>query len=327
MQFDYPLERLRVHSPELTVPADFESFWSDTLAQTREHPIDVRLEEVDLGFPGMRVFDVSFAGFAGDRINAWLRLPNRSDDDRPLPGFVQFHGYRGGRGFPHEPQLWPQAGFAHLAVDTRGQGGSWTAGSTPDPHGGTNAETAGWLTRGISSPASYYYRRVFADAVRAVEAMRRIPEVDPERVFAGGVSQGGGIALAVAGLLDDLPGVVADVPFLSDFPEALALASDSSTGYGEIIQYLTIHREQEQSVLNTLAYFDVANLVTRAQAPAFVSVALMDAVCAPRTVFAAFNRYRAEDKEIAVYPYNGHEGGGALQAWRAVEWVRARCGA
>lgn len=80
-------------------------------------------------------------------------------------------------------------------------------------------------------------------------------------------------------------------------------------------------------MLDTLAYFDVANLVTRAQAPALVSVALMDAVCAPRTVFAAFNRYRGDDKEIAVYPYNGHEGGGALQAWRAVEWVRGRCGA
>lgn len=243
MQFDFPLERLRVHSPELTVPADFDSFWTETLAQTRGFPLDVQVDEVDLGFPGMRIFDLSFAGFAGDRINAWLRLPARTDGGL-LPGFVQFHGYRGGRGFPHEPQLWPQAGFAHLAVDTRGQGGSWTAGSTPDPHGGTNAETAGWLTRGISSPASYYYRRVFVDAVRAVEAMRSIPEVDAERVFAGGVSQGGGIALAVAGLLGDLAGVVGDVPFLCDFPEALALASDSATGYGEVIQYLAIHREQ-----------------------------------------------------------------------------------
>lgn len=326
MQFDFPLERLRVHSPDLTVPDDFDSFWAETLTETRGIPLDVQIEEVDLGFPGMRVFDLSFAGFAGDRIRAWLRLPIHADRD-PLPGLVQFHGYRGGRGLPHEPQLWPQAGFAHLAVDTRGQGGSWTAGSTPDPHGGTNAESAGWLTRGISSPASYYYRRVFVDAVRAVEAMRSIPEVDADRVFAGGISQGGGIALAVAGLLGDLPGVVADVPFLCDFPEALSLASEASTGYGEILQYLAIHRDQEQAVFDTLAYFDVANLVTRAQAPALVSVALMDTVCAPRTVFAAFNRYRGAEKEIAVYPYNGHEGGGALQSWRAVEWVRARCAA
>jgi cephalosporin-C deacetylase len=32
-------------------------------------------------------------------------------------------------------------------------------------------------------------------------------------------------------------------------------------------------------------------------------------VTPPSTVFAAFNHY-AGPKEIAVYPYNGHEGGG-----------------
>ncbi|QJU52576.1 acetylxylan esterase [Herbiconiux sp. KACC 21604] len=326
MLFDLPLERLREHSPELTLPADFESFWGDTLARARELPLDVEREEVALGFPGLRVFDVSFAGFGGDRIRAWLRLPTHSANE-PLPGFVEFHGYRGGRGLPHEPRLWPQAGFAHLAVDTRGQGGAWTAGATPDPHGGTGPETAGWVTRGISSPATYYYRRVFVDAVRAVEAMRSIPDVETSRVFAGGVSQGGGIALAAAGLLGDLAGVVTDVPFLCDFPEALALTSDYSSGYGEVLQYLMVNREQERTVLDTLSYFDVANLVTLAEAPALFSVALADSVCAPRTVFAAFNRYRGSDKEIAVYPYNGHEGGGAHQAWRALEWVRARCAA
>lgn len=325
MHFDLPLEQLRVHAPELARPADFESFWSDTLAQAREIPLDVRCEEVELGFPGLRTVDLSFAGFGGDRIRAWLRIPTHSQE--PLPALVQFHGYRGGRGLAHEPQLWPQAGFAHLSVDTRGQGGSWMAGSTPDPHGGTNPETAGWLTRGISSPADYYYRRVFVDAVRAVEAMRSIPEVEADLVFAGGGSQGGGIALAAASLVGDLAGVAADVPFLCDFPEALSLTSDSSTGYGEVIQYLMVHRDEERTVFDTLAYFDVANLVTLAEAPALVSVALMDTVCPPRTVFAAFNRYRGSDKEIVVYPYNGHEGGTAQQAWRAVEWVRSRCAA
>jgi cephalosporin-C deacetylase len=326
MHFDFPLEQLRAHSPELTVPADFEPFWADSLAEARTFELDVQLTEVDLGFPGLHTFDLSFAGFGGDRIRAWLRLPAHADA-RPLPGVVEFHGYRGGRGLAHEPRLWPQAGFAHLAVDTRGQGGAWTAGATPDPYGGTGAETAGWLTRGIGSPATYYYRRVFVDAVRVVEAMRSLPEVDPERVFTTGVSQGGGIALAAAGLVDDLAGVVADVPFLCDFPEALALSSENAGGCAELIQYLMLHRGQEQRVLDTLAYFDVANLVTRAQAPALVSVGLMDATCPPRTVFAAFNRYDGLDKEIAVYPYNGHEGGGAQQAWRAVEWVRSRSAA
>ena len=35
----------------------------------------------------------------------------------------------------------------------------------------------------------------------------------------------------------------------------------------------------------------------------------MDAICPPSTVFAAYNNY-AGPKQVTVWPYNGHEGGG-----------------
>jgi cephalosporin-C deacetylase len=46
----------------------------------------------------------------------------------------------------------------------------------------------------------------------------------------------------------------------------------------------------------------------------------MDDICPPSTVFASFNHY-AGPKEIEVYPYNGHEGGGAHQVARALEFA------
>ncbi len=39
---------------------------------------------------------------------------------------------------------------------------------------------------------------------------------------------------------------------------------------------------------------------------------LIDDITPPSTVFAAFNHY-AGPKEIEVYPFNGHEGGGTTQ--------------
>ena len=48
------------------------------------------------------------------------------------------------------------------------------------------------------------------------------------------------------------------------------------------------------------------------------SVALMDDICPPSTVFAAYNHY-AGPKEIRIWPYNQHEGG---QSFQAVEQVR-----
>ena len=38
------------------------------------------------------------------------------------------------------------------------------------------------------------------------------------------------------------------------------------------------------------------------------SVALMDTVCPPSTVYAAYHRY-AGPKQLRVWPWNGHEGG------------------
>jgi hypothetical protein len=62
-----------------------------------------------------------------------------------------------------------------------------------------------------------------------------------------------------------------------------------------------------------------ARLSRRATAPA---VALMDQVCPPSTVYAAYNGY-AGPKEIRVYPYNDHEGGEGFQQAEQLSWLKA----
>ena len=62
-----------------------------------------------------------------------------------------------------------------------------------------------------------------------------------------------------------------------------------------------------------LSYFDGVHFAARASDPAQFSAAPMDAICPPSTVFAAYNRWAHPQAGIEVYPYNGHEGGGAFQ--------------
>jgi len=59
------------------------------------------------------------------------------------------------------------------------------------------------------------------------------------------------------------------------------------------------------TALNTLRYVDCALLARRITATTLVSVGLMDDICPPSTVFAAYNEINA-DKDIIVYPYSGH---------------------
>ena len=178
------------------------------------------------------------------------------------------------------------------------------------------------MTRGIERPEDYYYRRVFTDAVRAVDAVRTLPQVDPDRVAVVGGSQGGGITIAAAGLTPGLVAAMPDVPFLSHFERAVGLTD--ADPYQEIVRYLSVHRGAEERVFDTLAYFDVVNLAKRATAPALFSVALHDPVCPPSTVFAAYNHYAGADKAISVYHHNMHEGGQAYQWLAQTAFLNAR---
>lgn len=319
-RFDLPLAELQDYRPSVREPADFDAFWASTIADSRAaggevvvHPIATPLRQID-------AFDVTFPGFAGEPIKAWLLVPAGAEG--PLPAIVEYNGYGGGRGLPFERLGWSAAGYAHLFVDTRGQGSAWgSGGDTPDPHG-TGPSVPGFMTRGIDAAETYYYRRVYTDAVRAIDAVRSLDIVDPKRVSVVGGSQGGGITLAAAGLADGLIAALPDVPFLCHFERAVGLTS--TFPYQEVVQYLAVHRGAEERVFETLSYFDGVNFARRADAAALFSVGLLDPVCPPSTVYAAFNHYGGGDKAIEVYPHNEHEGGQAHQWSAQAAFVAAR---
>ncbi|MCK9793916.1 acetylxylan esterase [Isoptericola sp. 4D.3] len=311
--FDKPLDDLRAYRPEPEEPADFDAFWKLTLDAAAAAATEPESVPFDAGLATVEVRDVTFSGWAGQRIKAWLLLPRERSG--PLPAVVQYIGYNGGRGVPWEWLTWSAAGYAHLVVDNRGQGGGGkTTADTPDvaPEG-HGSSSPGFLTRGIEDPAKHYYRRLITDAVRAVDAVKALPEVDPARVAVLGGSQGGGLALAVAGLRDDLAGAIADVPFLSHYRRASQITDEGP--YSEIARYLKGHRFEVEDVMRTLSYFDATNFAARARCPGWFSVALMDKVCPPSTVFAAYHRYGGP-AQIEVFPYNGHEGGAAYDTPR-----------
>ncbi|WP_225850682.1 acetylxylan esterase [Streptomyces sp. HPF1205] len=306
--FDLSLDELRDYRSAGTEPGDFDAFWSTTLKEARAFDLDARFEPVETGLSTVEVYDVTFAGFGGHPVKGWLVLPAATT--APLPVVVEFIGYGGGRSLPHTHLLWASTGRAHFVMDTRGQGSGWAPGDTADPVGSAPAHP-GFMTRGIEDPETYYYRRVFTDAVRAVEAARAHPLTDAARTAVLGGSQGGGITIAVGGLVPDLAVIAPDVPFLCDFPRATTITDRDP--YREVGRYLKAHRGRTGQVMRTLSYFDGVHFAARGRAPAVFSVALEDQTCPPSTVFAAFNAWAHEDKTIEVYDFNDHEGGGAFQ--------------
>jgi cephalosporin-C deacetylase len=318
-RFDLTAADLETYRPEVVEPVDFDAFWSSTIRGARLVGTTVQRVPAPSPLALVDVADITFSGFDGDPVHAWLVLPRGIPS--PLPAVVEFVGYGRGRGLPHERLHWPVAGFAQLIVDTRGQGAQWgTGGATADPHGAGPA-APGFLTRGIDDPAEYYYRRVFTDAVRAVDAVRTIPEVDPDRVAVSGNSQGGAIAIAAAGLSDGLIGVLPTAPILCHVRRGVGLTD--ADPHSEIARYLSVHRGSEHRVFETLSYFDGVNFAKRASAPALFGVGHMDMISPPSTVYAACNHWRG-DAEMIAYPWNGHEGGEGAHWVSQAEWLTSR---
>ena len=288
-------------------PEDFDAFWRQTLDEARATSPGLRRRPVDTGLVTVAVEDVTFPGWGGQPVRGWLLRPIAQRGRLPL--VVQFCGYGGGRGLPLEHLTWASAGYAHLVMDSRGQGVD-----TPDPSAATPGPDGEHVLRGISSAATYYYRRLIADGVRAVDCLRLDARIDPTRIVLAGASQGGGLALAVAALVPDIALLLCDVPFMCHWPRALQVAERGP--YAQVARYCARHPDQAAAALATLRYFDGRSFAARAHAPATFSLALRDQVCPPSTVLAAFNAYAGRDKELLVHPHNGHEGGGLHQLSR-----------
>ena len=311
---DMPIDELRSYRGRTVMPDDFRDFWQKTLAESRAAGGEVRLEVARTPLATVDTWDMTFPGFAGEPVRAWLRVPRGATG--LLPAVVTYVGYGGGRGDVLENLAWASCGYVSVHMDVRGQGGT-RQGCTPDPWP-TGPGVAGVMTKGINDAFDYYYRRLLTDAVRAVDATAALPMVDQHRIAVVGGSQGGAQALAAAALGERVAAAVAFVPFLCDARRAVDLTDQGP--YGEVGRYLALYRMDPEQVFGVLDYVDGVNFARISSVPVAMSVGLVDPIVPASTVFAAHNSY-AGPRQLWVWPHNGHEGGGTLDHARAMEFL------
>ncbi len=293
---DMPLDQLRLYKPTLYRQDDFESFWETITRAATKQPINAELIPYDLPIKGFLTCAVRFDGFEGGRLAGWYVRP---DAPGRFAGVCVYHGYSGRAPRPLELMQYASQGLCVLSMDCRGQNGqSQDAATYAEGH------AHGWMTAGIRDPRSYYYRYVYADAFRALELLAHREEVDESRLAITGISQGGGITLAVAALSPRPILALPDIPFLCDFRRAISIAPAGP--YPEIVTFLKQFPHLYDEVIRTLSYFDCLNLAPWIRCRTVISNGLWDDICPPSTIYAAYNQIKAE-KHMEIYPFHKHE--------------------
>jgi hypothetical protein len=171
-EYDLPLVAVTPAAPPATdEPADFDLFWSQTLAAHRDIEVAPVLTAASTRSRDLTAEAVTFAGFEGRPVRGRLITPVGAG--ATLPGLVELRP--AGRAAGRDLEWLASGGFAHLVVEL-----------PPDD---------------LDDP---YNRGVFTDAVRSVQALRTLTTVDPSRVAVLGTDSVAAAVVAAAGLLPDL---------------------------------------------------------------------------------------------------------------------------
>ncbi|MCL6624133.1 MAG: acetylxylan esterase [Fimbriimonadales bacterium] len=274
------------------VPEDFDEFWEEAISEAKEVPLDFRRGRENVSsLQGFWVEEITFLGMGERWLRGWMAYPLVREGR--LSAFLWVPPY--GRSSSLPDVFTTREGFASMSFNLIGEGAF---------HQEEYEISRGYYALGAEDPRRWIYRRIYQDCWLAVRVLRVQIEVDEDRLGAMGLSQGGGIALALGALSPYLKVVCGDLPFLSAMRYILSQGVHRYP-LKELLDYAMELPLGMERIKNTLSYYDTLNFATRVKVPAQVSLGLRDPACPPETVRAVYEALRVP-KRLMEYE-GGHD--------------------
>ena len=152
--------------------------------------------------------------------------------------------------------------------------------------------------QGVERKQDFYFRGMYLRLLRTLDFLTSQPEWDGKRILVIGESQGGGQALAAAGLDPRVTAAVATVPAMCDWGGPLV---GRRGGWPNPLN----SENDEAKMLETLPYFDAAHLLKNSKATLVTEIGFIDRTCPSTSVYAAINQAKGR-KIVFGVPYRGH---------------------
>lgn len=281
-------------------PKDFDSYWREQKSNLRSLPMKVDSKPVENIDPGFLCSDIEINCVGPKPARGYFAKPlNAKPGSLPIVLNLHAAGVKGDwcLSKPSIALDYAKKGNGALAFDLNAHG--MLNGQSADYYSELESgELKNYWETGIENRDEFYFRGMYLRLLRTLDFLCSQPEWDQKRIIVIGESQGGGQALAAAGLDDRVTAAVATVPAMCDFGRELI---GEKGGWPNPFGY----SGNKEKMMNTIPYFDDAHILENSKATLVTEIGLIDYTCPSVGIYAALNQSKGK-KIIYAVPYRGH---------------------
>lgn len=253
---------------------DFDGFWNNQKAALTNVPINPDLTYYD-DHTYAKTYQFTFGNIDGRKVHGYITIPNGSG---PFPTVVTMPSFGNDANLVQpEIALAERGGVISVALSI--------VNVPPDEE-----DPNGYEPNTINEADGIFYKHAMTAGIRAIDYLFTRPDFDGENVGVMGVSQGGGLAILLAGIDQRVNLLACSNPShgqhaglkygrASAFPYYL---NQSTQAFGS--------SQHETETLAATKYYDAVYCAKRFKGPAYVLTGYKDDVNPPETVFASFNQ-------------------------------------
>jgi len=175
-----------------TMPEDFEAFWLAETEKLRSIPLKIERKRLEMPYDRTFYTDlITFTTHDDTVVEAYFSCPTNAK--KPLPCVAYFHGGGGAKVILTDILA---TGVCCFAIDVRSQ-----FGTTVDKGVYNSGDSMGAImTRGLLDRNEFYMKNIYLDAIRTMDVIATLPEVDAEQIFTFGGSQGRALSIVASAL-------------------------------------------------------------------------------------------------------------------------------
>ncbi len=283
--------------PSMPMPEDFDAFWDAQKKLLKGTPANVKLTPVKAPVDGVECFDVQADMPDGKPFFAYLARPIGAKPGT-LPAIVCTQGAGVASSRLSIVAGWAKDGLLALDFNVHGLPNGKPQSFYSDLYKGP---LKGYLVKDTQSRDTIFARIMYLRLMRAIEITTSQPEWNGRQLIVHGRSQGGGQAIAAAGLDPRVTLACSQIGVYNDNTGMILGRSSGSHGAVPI----DAKGVPDPTALQVVRYFDGTNFAQRTKAEAFFTVGWIDTSCPPTGIYAVYNIW-PNKKNILDFPRWGH---------------------